>query len=147
MNDNLEIVPYALGDRETTAEFFIDNWGSGGSFCAELANKSNPIDETRYKKVKINIIPMDKYCIENKIYPDFIKMDIEGAEMSALQGGIKTIQQCRPQLAISIYHSDSDFINIPLYLNEHLKDYFFRLGHYSPRMSETVLYAIPKELA
>lgn len=67
--------------------------------------------------------------------------------LSALKGGIKTIEKYRPQLAISIYHSSEDFVNIPLYLKENLEHYKFRLGHYSPGLSETVLYAIPDELA
>lgn len=90
---------------------------------------------------------MDKYCEKNKIRPDFIKMDIEGAELAALKGGLKTIKKYRPQLAISIYHSNEDFINIPLFLSENLEEYIFSIGHYTPRITETVLYAIPKELA
>ena len=75
-------------------------------------------------------------------------MDIEGAELSTLQGGIETIKKCRPQLAISIYHQEGkDLITIPLYLKENLENYKFRLGHYSETSSETVLYAIPNELA
>ena len=73
-------------------------------------------------------------------------MDIEGAELPALKGGINTIITDRPQLAISIYHSFSDFINIPIWMYENLKDYTFRLGHYHSITSETVIYAIPDEL-
>ena len=73
-------------------------------------------------------------------------MDIEGSELPALKGGLKTIQQDRPQLAVSIYHSNDDFVDIPLFLHEDLKDYTFRLGHYSFDLCETVLYAIPNEL-
>lgn len=40
--------------------------------------------------------------------PTFIKMDIEGAEMSALKGAKKTIIENHPQLAICVYHSLSD---------------------------------------
>ena len=100
----------------------------------------------KWEKIQINATTMDKFCCNNNIMPDFIKMDIEGAEMPALEGGMKTIQECRPQLAISIYHSNEDFINIPLYLNKNLKNYHFKLVHYSPWRSETVLYAIPQEI-
>ncbi|MGH2564314.1 MAG: FkbM family methyltransferase, partial [Ginsengibacter sp.] len=48
---------------------------------------------------------------------DFIKMDIEGSEPMALKGAINTIKKFRPKLAISIYHSMDDFVNIPLWLN------------------------------
>ena len=57
-------------------------------------------------------------------------MDIEGAEMPALIGGINTIKKYRPQLAISIYHTNSDFINIPLYLKNNLEKnqvFFFKI--------------------
>ena len=91
------------------------------------------------------MITIDDYCGKNNIKPDFIKMDIEGSELLALEGGINTIINHRPQLAISIYHCDADFINIPLYLNENLKNYVYKLGHYSPDINETVLYAIPRE--
>ena len=73
-------------------------------------------------------------------------MDIEGAELSALKGGMEIIKKYRPQLAISIYHSSEDFVNIPLYLSENLENYKFRIGHYSDTIIETVLYAIPNEL-
>lgn len=78
---------------------------------------------------------------------DFIKLDVEGAEMNVLQGALNTLETDRPQLAVSIYHSADDFVSIPLYLNEILKDYKFHTGHYSFDHCETVLYAIPNELA
>ena len=73
-------------------------------------------------------------------------MDVEGAEQNALKGGIKTIQKDRPQLAISIYHTPQDFVEIPLYLHKNLKNYVFKLGHYCPNAAETVLYCIPAEI-
>ena len=74
-------------------------------------------------------------------------MEIEGAEMSAVKGGIDYIKENRPQLAISIYHTNDDFINIPIYLKNNLQNYQYKLGHYSAGTAETVLYAIPDELA
>ncbi len=147
LNDKFELVPFALGDSEKSSRFFIDRNSSGGSFCADLSNRKITLDDTRWKEITINTTTMDKYCEKNKIRPDFIKMDIEGAELAALKGGLNTIKKYRPQLAISIYHSHEDFINIPLFLSENLEEYIFSIGHYTPRITETVLYAIPKELA
>lgn len=77
---------------------------------------------------------------------DFIKLDVEGSELDVLKGGLLTIKKDRPQMAVSIYHTIDDFVNIPLYLHEVLDDYIFHLGHYSYDLFETVIYAIPKEL-
>ena len=146
LNDKLEIVPLALGDCCKKIKFCIDKTHLGASFAEEITGKKCPENSPNWEQRIVDVITMDKFCEERNVFPDFIKMDIEGSELSALKGGMSTIKKCRPQLAISIYHSSEDFINIPLYLKENLENYTFRLGHYSPRLSETVLYAIPNEL-
>lgn len=55
----------------------------------------------------------------------FIKMDIEGAEQHALKGLQKTIQTNHPKMAISIYHSDADMIEIPLMIQQMNPSYKF----------------------
>lgn len=72
----------------------------------------------------------------------FIKMDIEGCEMSALEGAKKTILRDCPRLAICIYHKDMDVIDIASYLMELVPDYKFYIRHYTSHMWETVLYAV-----
>jgi FkbM family methyltransferase len=44
---------------------------------------------------------------------DFIKMDIEGAEIAALHGSARVLKQWKPRLAISAYHKFDDFYEIP----------------------------------
>ncbi len=71
----------------------------------------------------------------------FIKMDIEGAELQALQGARNTILKNKPTLAICVYHKVWDFIDIPLYIISLNPGYRFYLMHYSSMCTETVLYA------
>ena len=40
---------------------------------------------------------------------DFIKLDIEGEEEKALEGGRETICRFEPKLLISVYHRTSDY--------------------------------------
>jgi len=146
-NNKLKIVPYAVGEEEGKTSFAINTLGMSGSYCPEMSSSIRNIGATTWNILpEIDVITLNKYCRDNNIFPDLIKMDIEGAELPALKGGIDIIKQCRPQLAISIYHSNEDYINIPLYLKENLVDYTYKLGHYSPYNIETVLYAIPNEL-
>lgn len=75
----------------------------------------------------------------NKV--DFIKMDIEGAELNALKGAANTIQRFRPKLAIAVYHKVADFHAIPFWINSLGLGYRFYLGHYSIHLEETILFA------
>ena len=143
----LEIVPFALGDCEKEINFFINKSFAWCSFGEEITNKDlldNPDD---WESRKVSVTTIDDFCKTKNVTPDLIKMDIEGAELSALKGGINTIKKYRPQLAISIYHQEGrDLISIPIYLSESLTDYSYYLEHYAPTKSETVLYAVPNEL-
>ena len=40
--------------------------------------------------------------------PDFIKIDIEGAESSALRGGLRTLEQYRPTMIIELHNPTED---------------------------------------
>lgn len=71
----------------------------------------------------------------------FIKMDIEGAEMKALEGAKNLIVNYKPKLAICIYHRPEDTIDIPTYIKELVPEYRLYIRHYSFSPAETVLYA------
>ena len=92
-------------------------------------------------------ISIDDFVIRNNILKvDFIKMDIEGAEPAALKGAINTIKKYRPKMAIAIYHSLEDFVNIPKWLMDLNLGYEFYLGHHTIHTEETIIYANPKSL-
>jgi len=53
----------------------------------------------------------------------FIKLEIEGSELKALHGAIKTIDRNRPQMAISIYHKPEDLITLTSFVLETGQNY------------------------
>ena len=55
--------------------------------------------------------------------PDFIKIDVEGAERPTLIGTKQTLATHRPDLLISLYHRSEDLFDLPLLLNELCPDY------------------------
>ena len=75
----------------------------------------------------------------------FLKLHLEGMELEALQGGIKTIQKYRPIIALTAYHSEEGVWKIPVYLMQMLSGYrlYYRLHMYEATSS--VWYAIPEE--
>lgn len=72
----------------------------------------------------------------------FIKLDIEGAELKALQGARKTIQKNRPKLAICVYHKPEDMLELTEYVRALVPEYRFYLRHYSNFHFDTILYAV-----
>ena len=74
----------------------------------------------------------------------FIKMDIEGAELKALEGASNTIKKYHPKLAICIYHKPTDIYDIGSYLLTLYPNYKFYIRQYTTSMWETVLYAIDR---
>ena len=75
---------------------------------------------------------------------DFIKMDIEGAELEALKGSESVLRQFKPKLAITVYHDFKDFWTIPQFLDGLGLGYRFYLRHFTIHSEETVLFAVAK---
>ena len=106
----------------------------------------NPQDSSSFARtdantglIKTELAPLDD-IIDERI--TFIKMDIEGAELSALKGAKKTIQKYKPKLAICIYHKPQDLWEIPLYIKESNPSYKLFLRHHTVLEFETVCYAV-----
>ena len=71
---------------------------------------------------------------------DFIKLDVEGAELAALRGARESIKNFKPKLAISLYHKPNDLFEIINYLKEDFPFYSCYIDHYTIHLEETVLY-------
>ncbi len=74
---------------------------------------------------------------------DFIKMDIEGAELPALEGARETLLKFHPKLALSVYHRDDDLVRIPAFFRELGLKYRWALDHFTVHAEETVLFGLP----
>lgn len=88
----------------------------------------------------INTETIDAIAGEQKV--TYIKMDVEGAELKSLIGAQKVIEREHPRLAVSIYHSDEDMIDIIEYIKEKYPFYKLYVRHYTWFYADSVLYAI-----
>jgi len=57
---------------------------------------------------------------------NYIKMDIEGAEVPALHGAAETLRRFRPRLAMAAYHKADDPITLPAAVRQAVPEYHSR---------------------
>ena len=90
--------------------------------------------------VVVDCVPIDE--LESR--PTFIKMDIEGAEMEALEGARRAIQAYKPILSICVYHKQDDLWRIPLFIHSLVEDYRLYLRPHDVDGWQLVCYAVPE---
>jgi len=103
------------------------------------ASKSSRFISAEDDGVKVPIVKIDDVLKKKKV--SFIKMDIEGAEIPALNGAQNIIRTQTTDLAICVYHKVTDLWEIPLMLKSMCEEYVFYLRTHAPSAGETVLYA------
>jgi len=91
----------------------------------------------------VQSIRLDEFYLDDV---GIIALDIEGAELQALEGAERTIKECRPILAICSYHKISDYIDIPQYIHKLGLAYDLYFRQHSCYYEESVVYAIPHKV-
>lgn len=116
----------ALWDKRDT--IYFDN--SGSKWEAHVCGNG---------RLAVDADSIDNLLADRRV--TFMKFDIEGSEMKALQGAHNIIINNRPRMAISVYHNDTDLEDIMNYLIGLKNNYNFAIRHYHTDAIETVLYA------
>jgi len=130
--NQIQLVPHPVSNKSGEKIYFND-LGAGSRM------EFNPFEGYTEETTTISI---DDFVKNNNIIKvDFIKMDIEGAELLTLEGAIETIRKFKPKLAIAIYHSWDDFVNIPAWIADLNLGYKLYLGHYTIHTDETIIFA------
>jgi len=129
--ENFQILDYGVGERNEKLYFHLPLNGNteGGRFTNDPAGAVSALNIKRIDDISLDY--------KGAVY---IKMDIEGSELSALKGAVNTIKTYHPFLAICLYHRKNDLLEIPSFI-ESLGlpyDYYLRGGYH------TILWAIPK---
>lgn len=96
--NNIEYVQAFVSDKEGTADV-TRNEGRGTSLEKE--------GESEVQTVTIDSLVKGRET-------SFIKFDVEGAELKAIEGGEQTIKKHKPALNTACYHRSEDLIEIPL---------------------------------
>jgi FkbM family methyltransferase len=112
---NIKIEQFLLWNENKWVDFY--EAGTVGSSAVWIPDTD--------KCVQKEAICIDDWVVKNSIEKlDFIKMDIEGAEIEALEGCVQTIENLSPHFAIASYH----IVNgKPTYIK--VEDFFKKLNY------------------
>jgi len=115
LENNISIHDLLLWNENKVIDF--EEAGSEGSSAVWFSGKNDV--------VKKQAVTIDSWISKKNIKQlDFIKMDIEGAEIEALEGCVETIKKLKPNFAIASYHIVNDE---PTYIK--VESFFKKLGY------------------
>jgi len=116
------VYPKGVWNKEDTLMLNVDDTNFAANSVVMHPDSSHP-------SVMVPLTTIDKLVAElNLPRVDFIKMDIEGAEVPALAGAHDTIARFKPRLAIATEHKDDDEFTIPAAVRKLRSDYQMECG-------------------
>ncbi|MCM1231539.1 MAG: FkbM family methyltransferase [Butyrivibrio sp.] len=131
-----KVHPLNLGVWDKAEELYFQSDNITGDVSGKIMSEQ----DRNVEKVMADSI--DNILSEANI--DFIKMDIEGAEIRALNGARESIRRSRPILTISAYHELEHLWQVPLLIKEINAGYKIFFNHHMWNMADTVCYAVEK---
>lgn len=96
--DNIKVYHNAVSDKIESVSFFEFPvlYSEYNTLNAEQFENSNWIAKHPPVKNTVQAVTIDSFLQEHDLVPDMIKMDIEGAEIQAMVGGMKTWENSAP---------------------------------------------------
>ncbi|BAZ43953.1 methyltransferase FkbM family protein [Chondrocystis sp. NIES-4102] len=99
---HIEVIEKAVSETSGEGELILAKYSGGHA----LATADAPPDVAG--RVTIDLVSIDDLIAENSIKPpNFVKIDIEGAELSALKGMKETIRKYQPTIIYEVDDGDS----------------------------------------
>lgn len=74
---------------------------------------------------------------------DFLKVDVEGADVGVLEGAAETLREHRPRLALACYHKPDDLVRFPELVESLGLAYRWYLQCSTMTQVDTVLFGVP----
>jgi len=87
---NIHVFNFGFSDQTGPLTFYYYPEGSGNASAAKLT------DTPSIQKMTCKVKKLDDFVKQKQIGIDFIKCDVEGAELFVFQGGLESIRQNKP---------------------------------------------------
>lgn len=103
LSSNVSVHNTAVSDRPGEVEFYaVPGLQSTASSVSPKIRGACPGAVLQ----KVKAVTIDEFCLENKISPKCIKIDVEGSECVAVRGARRIVKDARPDLVIETHGTE-----------------------------------------
>ena len=100
-----EIVPAAVGAGTGWTTLMIP---VGRSYLGSIVPDVSARWETPMMRLGVPLTSLDEFAAERRVMPDLVKIDVEGAELSVLQGGQGLLARAKPVVIFESWRSAAE---------------------------------------
>lgn len=95
---NVTVVADLIGEKmDDSATFYQSTSDSGMNTITETGKRKG------YKRTVVRQTTLDEFCNLHELKPQLIKIDVEGAELHVLKGGVEILRQYMPTIFLSVH--------------------------------------------
>ena len=117
--NNISVVEAAVGSR------------SGVQYFDQSDNNSKGMLTSEKTTLQVKTFSLDDYCDRKNVFPDVIKIDVEGAESQVLVGAKLLIEKKHPIFVIELHNPEQD-----LAVGRILDEYGYTIFRLNPKMKK-----------
>jgi FkbM family methyltransferase len=106
---NIESYNVGIAENEFTSQMYIPTGVSGENyFRAKRLDTNDKIRDMNQGAIEVEFVSLDNLVVSLNRAISFIKIDVEGFELSVLKGAKKTLENNKPSLLVEIDGDPSD---------------------------------------
>ena len=105
--DNTTLFAQGVGSFPGTLTLYTEQLtGQNNSFVQDYAmfeeNKAAAFSAASVEAVDVQVVTLDSHCATHGLTPSFVKIDVEGFELKALEGASELLHSGRPVLMVEV---------------------------------------------
>ncbi len=114
----IHLLEKAAGDRNGSDIFFLESLtGQNNSFVRGFKGLENNaanafVGHPKVTEVTVEVVRLDDFINSRSIVPKFVKIDVEGFELSVLKGMREVIRRCCPKIMVEVQADQQEIFNM-----------------------------------
>ncbi|EKO36051.1 methyltransferase FkbM domain protein [SAR86 cluster bacterium SAR86E] len=119
VRDSTKVLPFAMADEDGEMDFYTEKFGGfTNSLVSEFVDASNEsLSESQQNsknlitRVSVKVKTVDSICEQHSVNPSFLKIDVEGAELSVLKGAKQVLRNTKA-LMVEVSRNHKEVFNL-----------------------------------